>query len=135
VLDALEAAAVYTTSSLEAPRSDSDDGGTLGDSLGCEEPGFTLAEDRATLERLMSVLTPRDREVLRLRFEEDLTQSEIGERIGVSQMHISRIIRQAITQLRDAAAAAADPPRDGRRNPPPPATLGDSPDAVASLLV
>jgi RNA polymerase sigma-B factor len=103
VLEALEAAGAYTTSSLEAPRRDSEDGGTLAESLGCEEQGFTLAEDRALLERLMSVLTPRDREVLRLRFEEDLTQSEIGERIGVSQMHISRIIRQAIAQLRDAA--------------------------------
>jgi RNA polymerase sigma-B factor len=135
VLEALEAAAAYTTSSLEAPRSDSEDGGTLGDSLGCEEQGFTLAEDRALLERLMSVLTPRDREVLRLRFEEDLTQSEIGERIGVSQMHISRIIRQAIAQLRDAASPRPDAPRASRRNAPPPATLGDSPDAAASLLV
>jgi RNA polymerase sigma-B factor len=136
VLEALEAAVVYTTSSLDAPRSDRDDGRTLGDSLGCEERGFTLAEDRAMLEQLMSVLTPRDREVLRLRFEEDLTQSEIGERIGVSQMHISRIIRQAIAQLRDAASPHADTPRAGRRNSPPPATLGDSPDAVlASLLV
>jgi RNA polymerase sigma-B factor len=103
VLEALEAAVVYTTSSLDAPRDDGHDGGTLGDSLGCEERGFTLAEDRAMLERLMSVLTPRDREVLRLRFEEDLTQSEIGERIGVSQMQVSRIIRHAIAQLRDAA--------------------------------
>ena len=49
-------------------------------------------------------LTPREREVLRLRFEEDLTQAEIGERIGVSQMHVSRIIRQAITRLREVAA-------------------------------
>ena len=87
------------------------------------------------LERLMSVLTPRDREVLRLRFEEDLTQSEIGERIGVSQMHISRIIRQAIAQLRDAASPHADTPRAGRRNSPPPATLGDSPDALPASPV
>jgi DNA-directed RNA polymerase specialized sigma24 family protein len=83
----------------------------------------------------MSVLTPRDREVLRLRFDEDLTQSEIGERIGVSQMHISRIIRQAITQLRDAASPHPDAPRASRRNAPPPATLGDSPDAVPASPV
>ena len=51
----------------------------------------------------MSVLSDRDREVLRLRFAEDLTQSEIGARVGVSQMHISRLIRHAVGQLREAA--------------------------------
>jgi RNA polymerase sigma-B factor len=51
----------------------------------------------------MRVLTEREREVLHLRFSEDLTQAEIGERIGVSQMHVSRIIRQAVTQLQRAA--------------------------------
>ena len=51
----------------------------------------------------MRVLTDREREVLRLRFAEDLTQAEIGARIGVSQMHVSRIIRQAIVRLREAA--------------------------------
>jgi RNA polymerase sigma-B factor len=132
VLEALEAAAAHKTSSLDVPRSDDDDGGTLGDSLGCQEQGFTRAEDRATLERLMSVLTPRDREVLRLRFEEDLTQSEIGERIGISQMHVSRIIRQAIAQLRDAASTDADSSPCARRHPPR-ATLGDT-GTAASLL-
>jgi RNA polymerase sigma-B factor len=52
----------------------------------------------------MRVLTERERDVLRLRFSEDLTQAEIGERVGVSQMHVSRIIRQAIGRLREAAA-------------------------------
>ena len=66
-------------------------------------PGFGLAEDSATVERLMRVLSEREREVLRLRFEEDLTQSEIGERVGVSQMHVSRLIRQSIARLRDEA--------------------------------
>ncbi len=71
--------------------------------LGIEDPGFDTAEDSATIERLMRVLTDREREILRLRFAEDLTQAEIGERVGVSQMHVSRIIRQAINRLRDAA--------------------------------
>jgi RNA polymerase sigma-B factor len=62
-----------------------------------------VAEDSATIERLMRVLTEREREVLRLRFAEDLTQAEIGEQIGVSQMHVSRIIRQAVNRLREAA--------------------------------
>ena len=53
-------------------------------------------------------MTPREREVLRLRFEEDLTQAEIGERIGVSQMQVSRIIRQSIARLRTVARTGAD---------------------------
>ena len=53
----------------------------------------------------MGVLGDREREVLRLRFAEDLTQSEIGARVGVSQMHVSRLIRQAVAQLREAARA------------------------------
>jgi RNA polymerase sigma-B factor len=52
------------------------------------------------VERLMRVLSEREREVLRLRFEEDLTQSEIGDIVGVSQMHVSRLIRQSIGRLR-----------------------------------
>jgi RNA polymerase sigma-B factor len=54
----------------------------------------------------MRVLSDREREVLRLRFAEDLTQAEIGTRIGVSQMHVSRILRQAIARLRAAAEEA-----------------------------
>jgi RNA polymerase sigma-B factor len=61
------------------------------------------AEDRATIAQLMRSITPREREVLRLRFEEDLTQAEIGELIGVSQMQVSRLIRQAVSRLRLAA--------------------------------
>ena len=57
-----------------------------------------------TLERLTGILDERAREILRLRFSEDLTQQEIGDRIGVSQMHISRLIRQAIARLGEAAS-------------------------------
>ena len=96
-----------STTSFDAPRSNEDDGGdSLGDAYGGEEFGFGLAEDRATLERLMAAITPREREVLRLRFVEDLTQAEIGARIGVSQMQVSRLIRQALARLRTAALAA-----------------------------
>ncbi|CAA9469810.1 MAG: RNA polymerase sigma factor SigB, partial [uncultured Solirubrobacteraceae bacterium] len=73
--------------------------------VGGDDPGFGLAEDAATVERLMRVLTDREREVLRLRFVEDLTQSEIGARVGVSQMHVSRLIRQSIARLRTVAGA------------------------------
>ncbi|HEY6815862.1 MAG TPA: sigma-70 family RNA polymerase sigma factor, partial [Croceibacterium sp.] len=76
---------------------------TLGDTVASTEQGFDLAEDRATLAQLLLAVTPREREVLRLRFEDDLTQREIGQRIGVSQMQTSRIIRHSIARLRTAA--------------------------------
>jgi RNA polymerase sigma-B factor len=107
VLEAREAAGAYRAVSLDRPRDDDEDEG-MAESMGAEDPGFGLAEDAATVERLMAVLSDREREVLRLRFEEDLTQSEIGARVGVSQMHVSRLIRQAVTRLREAAEAPQD---------------------------
>jgi RNA polymerase sigma-B factor len=104
VLEAREASAAYRAVSLDRPRSDDEeDGDSYADAFGVEDPGFGLAEDAATVDRLMRVLSDREREVLRLRFEEDLTQSEIGQRVGVSQMHVSRLIRQSIARLREAA--------------------------------
>src|SRR3954465_15268508 len=109
VLEALEASGAYRATSLSTPRGNEDEAGeTLGDTVGTAEEGFGLAENRATLEQLMRAVTPREREVLRLRFEEDLTQAEIGERIGVSQMQVSRIIRQSIARLRTVARTGAD---------------------------
>jgi RNA polymerase sigma-B factor len=104
VLEAREASAAYRAVSLDRPRSEEDeDGESYADAFGAEDPGYGIAEDSATVDRLMRVLSEREREVLRLRFEEDLTQSEIGQRVGVSQMHVSRLIRQSIARLRDEA--------------------------------
>ena len=103
LLEAREAAGAYRAVSLDRPRDDDEDGEGVGAGFGVEDTGFSEAEDAATVQHLMQVLDEREREVLRLRFAEDLTQAEIGTRIGVSQMHVSRIIRQAITQLQRAA--------------------------------
>jgi RNA polymerase sigma-B factor len=103
VLEAREAAGAYRAVSLDRPRNEEEEEGELVDAFGSEDHGFAVAEDAATVERLMRVLTDREREVLRLRFEEDLTQSEIGEIVGVSQMHVSRLIRQSIARLRSEA--------------------------------
>jgi RNA polymerase sigma-B factor len=108
VLEAREAAGAYRAVSLDRPRDDDEDSYGMAESMGAEDPGFGIAEDAATVERLMAVLSDREREVLRLRFEEDLTQSEIGARIGVSQMHVSRLIRQAVARLRQTAVEAED---------------------------
>ena len=103
VLEAMEAATAYDSVSLEAPRSNGDgdgDAGEVVDRLGGEDPGYELAEYSATIAPQLRALPERDRRVLHLRFVEDLTQSEIAERIGVSQMHVSRLIRKALEQVR-----------------------------------
>jgi len=108
VLEAREAAGAYRAVSLDRPRDEDDeDGAGIADSVGIDDPGFSVAEDAATVERLMRVLSEREREVLRLRFAEDLTQSEIGQRVGVSQMHVSRLIRQSVARLREVAETPA----------------------------
>jgi RNA polymerase sigma-B factor len=102
VLEALEAAGAYHAVSLDAPRSmpgeESEE--SVGDAVGDADEGFDRADERATLEPLLTRISERERMVLRLRFGEDLTQAEIGERIGVSQMQVSRVIRQALARLR-----------------------------------
>jgi RNA polymerase sigma-B factor len=114
ILEALQAGAAHTAVSLDRPRGDEDDAGeTVADTIGGEDPGYGLAEVGATLEGLMRRLPPREREVLRLRFEEDLTQSEIGERVGISQMHVSRLIRQSLSELRRAAEERETGPGPG----------------------
>ena len=108
VLEAREAAGAYRAVSLDRPRDDDDEESAgIADSVGIEDAGFSVAEDAATVERLMRVLSEREREVLRLRFAEDLTQSEIGQRVGVSQMHVSRLIRQSVARLREVAETPA----------------------------
>ncbi len=103
VLEALQAGNAYRSVSFETPRGGGDDDiATLADAVGADEPGFDRAEQRATLATLLAAISPREREVLRLRFEEDMMQAEIGIAVGVSQMQVSRIIRQAIARLRDA---------------------------------
>jgi RNA polymerase sigma-B factor len=92
--------------SLDAQRSAEDsDGETVIDSLGAEDERFDLVEYEATIAPALRALPPRDRIVLHLRFAEDMTQSEIAERIGVSQMQVSRLIRRALARLRAFAEA------------------------------
>jgi RNA polymerase sigma-B factor len=106
VLETLEAQSAYDAVSLEQQRSDDSQGGdTYADTLATEERSYELVEYEATIEPALKALSSRDRMILHLRFSEDMTQSEIAERIGVSQMHVSRLIRQALTRLREVAKA------------------------------
>jgi RNA polymerase sigma-B factor len=99
--EGLGAADCRAPRSLDDPILDDDADGaaTLADIVGEKDAGYRQAEARATIARLTPALGDRDREVLRLRFEEGLLQSEIAERIGCSQMHVSRIIRRSLDTL------------------------------------
>jgi len=102
VLDAMAARDAYVVSSLDAPRSNADgtDAGTYGDSIGEVDGRYELVEERGTIAGALAHLPERERTVLRLRFEEDMTQSEIAAEIGVSQMHVSRLLCHALEQVR-----------------------------------
>src|SRR4051795_10743314 len=97
VLDALQSAQAHRTRSFDEPMGEDS---TLAESLGGSDPELGRAEIRVMIDEAMGVLSDRDREILRLRFEDDLTQTEISDRIGVSQMQVSRLIRQALARLR-----------------------------------
>jgi RNA polymerase sigma-B factor len=107
VLEAQEAAASYEAASLDAPVTrDDGESAALVDLLGKEDSSYELVEDRQAIASTWHDLPDVERQVLELRFMHDLTQREIGERIGYSQMHVSRLLRRALTRLESAAAAA-----------------------------
>ncbi|HLI15768.1 MAG TPA: SigB/SigF/SigG family RNA polymerase sigma factor [Acidimicrobiales bacterium] len=101
VLEALEAGHAYRSASLDSPGPEGD---TLGGRLGREDEEFTTAEDRAVLLPYLNALPERERLIVRLRFVDDLTQSEIAARVGLSQMHVSRLLARSLAALREALA-------------------------------
>jgi len=103
ILEALQARAGRGRLSLDAPSGGDEDQPALGERLGSNDAEYELAESRVMVDGLLEMVSPRAREVIRLRYHEDLTQAEIGERLGVSQMQISRILRKTLQQLRDVA--------------------------------
>ena len=110
VLEALETARAHHASSLDAPFDDGDDGSaTVVDTFGADDPGLRLADARLTVGVAAAQLSAREREVLALRFVQDLTQTQIAEQIGVSQMQVSRILRRAIARLTELTEAGGEP--------------------------
>lgn len=103
VLERMEAGRARGSTSLDQPTGP-DGEETLASSLGAEDENFLRAENAVLAEDLLSELTPRQRQILHLRFEQDLTQSEIGAVVGCSQMQVSRTIRAALDQLSASAA-------------------------------
>jgi len=107
VLEALESGRAYSSLSLSAGSGGNDDDGELDplESLGAEEHQYEVSEDRAVLEPGFRVLDERERKILHLRFFEGLTQSQIAQQVGISQMHVSRLIRRSLEKIRDEIAA------------------------------
>ena len=100
LLDARLAADAQYPDSLDAPREDGDDDRPgLENQIGVEDPRLGETEDAVALSQLTGCLAARDREILRLRFEQDLLQREIAERVGLSQMQVSRRLRDALATL------------------------------------
>ncbi len=99
VLEGLEGARAYNSTSLSTPANAEGDT-TLGDTLGGEDTGFELAELRVALGPALATLDEREQKILSLRFYGNLTQSEIAEQVGVSQMHVSRLLTRSLAKLR-----------------------------------
>lgn len=97
---ALEAESARRATSLSAPVGSDEDGTSLGEQLGGADESLERAADRLTVFDLVAKLPDREREIVRLRFEENLSQSEIGARVGISQMHVSRLLRRTLAELR-----------------------------------
>jgi RNA polymerase sigma-B factor len=97
VLEAIAAGAAHTATSVDAPARDGEGPGI---ELGGVDVGFARVADSQVVERLIDVLPPREREIVRLRFYDELSQSEIAERVGLSQMHVSRLLRRSLEAMR-----------------------------------
>ena len=108
VLDALAAGSAQRPGPLAGPGSEGEE--DAGAVVGVEEHGYEQAEARVTLGAGLAALPARERVILHMRFEEGLTQSQIAERVGVSQMHVSRLIRRALESLRQSTG---DPDAEG----------------------
>ena len=103
VIEGLEIADAYNLQSLDAPLDSEDSGSTsFAEQLGAEDEQLENLEYRASLAPEMAKLPERDRTILYLRFFKGLTQSEIADKLGISQMHVSRLLNRTLTQLREA---------------------------------
>jgi RNA polymerase sigma-B factor len=105
VLEAMEAGSLYRLVSLDGPATRDDEASELVAGLGEDDPEFEQIERRAELDVMLGVLPDRERRIVELRFFDGLTQSEIAERVGVSQMHVSRLLARSLEMLRAEARA------------------------------
>jgi RNA polymerase sigma-B factor len=102
IMEAMEAGQGYRSASLDAPGAGSV---SLGDRLSTEDSGTAMVEERSVLEPALAALPERSQQIVKLRFIDGLTQSEIAAQIGISQMHVSRLLAASLAQLREAFRA------------------------------
>ncbi len=107
VIDALDSSNAYSTRSLHAPFDDEGDD-SLADRLGSEEAGYADVEDGALVAAGLDALDDRERRIVELRFFEEMTQSQIAAEIGISQMHVSRLLRRALATMRGRIEEISD---------------------------
>ncbi|WP_328992111.1 RNA polymerase sigma factor SigF [Kribbella sp. NBC_01245] len=100
VIEGLESANAYNTLSLDAPDQGETDSSTVLDALGGEDEALESVEYRESLKPLLAQLETREKRILTLRFFRGMTQSQIAEEIGISQMHVSRLLARTLTELR-----------------------------------
>ena len=105
MLEALESSRAYSSVSLSSGGGGDDDDLDPLETIGTEEHMYEVSEDRAMLAPGFRVLDQRERHILHLRFFEGLTQSQIAAKVGISQMHVSRLIRRSLEKIRDEIAA------------------------------
>ncbi|HEY1507921.1 MAG TPA: SigB/SigF/SigG family RNA polymerase sigma factor [Solirubrobacteraceae bacterium] len=116
VLDALETAGAHHSTSLDAPRDDVDgESTTLAEAFGEEDKRYEQVDASVTIATAARELSTRERRVLVLRFVEDMTQTQIADEIGVSQMQVSRILRRAVTRLRELTQLDAETAKKNKR--------------------
>ena len=101
VLEGLESANAYSTLSLDVPESGDDESPAVADSLGSEDEALEGVEYRESLKPLLEQLPAREKRILLLRFFGNMTQSQIADEIGISQMHVSRLLARTLAQLRE----------------------------------
>ena len=99
MIDALDSTNAYSTRSLHAPFEEGGDD-YLADKLGTEDEGFGEVQDKALVAAGLAALDERERQIVELRFFQEMTQSQIAAEIGISQMHVSRLLRRALATMR-----------------------------------
>ncbi len=100
VVEGIAAGSAYSTASLDAPMGNDGEGTRQ---IGSDDRGYGDVADLALVDDLLTRLPEREREIVRLRFYEELSQSEIADRVGISQMHVSRLLRRSFEQMRDSS--------------------------------
>ena len=98
----MESSNAYSTLSLDATDDDAETGGSMLDALGIEDPNLEHVEVRESIKPMLDQLDPREKRILVLRFFKNMTQTQIAEEVGISQMHVSRLLTRTLDQMRVA---------------------------------